>query len=335
MNNSPLFCSRIAIIGTLALVVTLLSGCAPGEPPVNSQQIANRGLFSAALSEDGHYLVAGSLYHGGSFWRLDTNERLFNWNHEAGDFSPLTAVTATAHGNFAVTVVDDQLVLWDGNKGNSLTFFVAPATIQDAKLGPNGRYALLGLSDRTAVLFDAMRGGIQRTFAHDGRVLSVDMNADGTLAITGAEDQQAILWDIASGEPRFRWPHNNEVRLVRMSPDGKRVISVSKYDRTAIWDTTSGEMIGQIPQSRWRIVRGEVFTSAAFSADGSLILTGTTARDVHLWQMPGPTLVKTWTLPRREEMKRSAASVLAVGFTDTQGEYRAVSADGMIHRLKR
>jgi len=324
-----------ALAATFSLTMVLtLSGCEQGEPPVASEQVADRGLFSAALSHDGNYALIGSLQHGGSLWKTDSFERIFNWNHEAGAFTPITVSAMTGHGRFALTVESDRMVLWNAVDGRALTFFSAPANVLDAALGPDGRYALLGLSDTNAVLFDAKKGGIKRTFHTDGRVWSVALDASGSLALTGGEDEIARLWDVESGTEKQRWEHNNEIRGVALSEDGSLALTIAKYDRAAVWDTQSGLLVGRLPQSRWRLVRGEVFTTAAISSDNKYILTGTTARDVHLFEMPGPRLVKTWSLSKTENWKRSAASVIAVGFTETDGNFIAISADGYLHRLK-
>lgn len=233
-----------------------------------------------------------------------------------------------------MTASHDTLVLWDTASGGAITYFTAPAKVNAIALGPGGRLALLGLSDDTAVLFDARKGGIRRVFAHEGRVRSVALDADARLALSGSEDRSARLWDVASGAQLQRWQHDADVRLVALAPDGSRALSVSKYDRAVVWDTLSGRELGALPAFRARVTRGETWTAAAFSADGTRLLTGTTDRRVQLWELPALERRAQWEMPRRAEWKRSGAYILAVGFGAAEGACLSVSADGFVHRLR-
>ncbi|MBP8925407.1 MAG: hypothetical protein KBG75_06105 [Pseudomonadales bacterium] len=320
------------LMAGLALLLGL-GACDGASKPASSLEVADKGAFSAALSADGSYAVVGSLTHGGSLWDVDTGERRFNWNHRAGEYSPITSAAISPDAGYAITAADNSLVAWNTASGAALTFFSAPAQVLSLALGPQGEHALLGLSDDSAVLFDALKGGILRVFPHQGRVRSVALNRDATLALTGSEDDTARLWDVASGRELQRWEHAGDVRLVALSGDGARALSVSKYDRAALWDTSTGLETGSLPVSRWRTVRGETFTAAAFSADGTRLLTGTTDHRVQLWQLPTLRQIETWELPRRADWKRSGAYVLAVGFSSDDRLLLCVSADGFIHRL--
>lgn len=317
----------------LALVVGL-AACGSRDAPVASLEVAARGAFSVALSPDGRQAVIGSLLHGGSLWDIDSGERRFDWNHRAGTYTPITAVAFAPGGDAAMTAEDETLVLWDTAGGAAVTYFTAPAKVNAIALGPGGRLALLGLSDDTAVLFDARRGGILRVFAHEGRVRSVALDAAAKLALTGGEDRSARLWDVETGAELQRWQHDADVRLVALAPDGARALSVSKYDRAVVWDTSSGRELGSLPAFRARITRGETWTAAAFSHDGTRLLTGTTDRRVQLWELPAVERRAEWEMPRREDWKRSGAYILAVGFGAAEGACLSVSADGFVHRLR-
>lgn len=320
--------------GALAfLLVAALAACGQREAPQSSLELAARGAFSAALSPDGRLAAIGSLTHGGSLWNLDTAERRFNWNHRTGALSQITALAFAPGSDAAMTAENDTLVLWDTARGAALSFFNAPATVNAVALGPGGELALLGLGNGTAVLFDARKGGIRRVLAHGGAVRSVALDAGGRFALSGGDDRSARLWDVASGTELQRWLHDADVRLVALSPDASRALSVSKYERAVVWDTASGREIGTLPIYSTRLLRGETFTAAAFSADGKRLLTGTTDRRVQLWDL-GPIAQRMeWQLPRRENWKRSGAYVLAVGFGAAEGAALSVSADGFVHRL--
>lgn len=317
-----------------AALLLALAGCSTGEPPAGSLEVARRGAHSAALSRDGHRLAVGSLTQGGSLWSLDPDERLFNWNHAGGGTSSLTALAFSPDGDFALSAEGSTVVLWSAREGNALTFFRAPSSVLSLALGPQGRLALLGLEDGNAVLFDAQAGGIRRSLAHDGRVHSVAMDLRGLRALTGSADRSARLWDLESGRELHRWSLDAEVRLVALAADGSRAFASGKYDRATVWDAAGAAPIAELPTWNSRILRGETFTAASLSEDGTRLVTGTTDGRVQFWEVSPMRELGAWKLPRRSDWKRGGSYLLAVGFGAGEGMLLGVSADGFIHRLR-
>lgn len=329
MNPAP----RPAHALCLTLALLGLAACSREHAPYASLELAAKGAHSAAIASDGKQAAIGSLTHGGSLWNIETGERRFNWNHRAGNLTPITAIGFSPEGAYALSAEGSEMVLWSTASGEALTFFTAPAAVQAVALGPQGDHALLGLADDKAVIFDARRGGVLREFAHQGRVHSVAMDARGTLALSGSADGTAQLWKVADGTALQVWTHEADVRLVALAADGSRALSVSKYDRAVVWDTATGLELAELATLSTRIVRGETFTAAAFSADGSRLLTGASDSRVLLWQISPLELRARWSLPRRSDWKRSGAYLLAVGFAPGDRDYLAIGADGFIHRL--
>lgn len=318
----------------LCLVLGLLglAGCGNDAAPYASLELAT-GAHSASIAADGSQAVIGSLTQGGSLWNIDSAERRFNWNHRAGSLTPITAIGFSPDGDFALSAEGAEVVLWSTASGQALTFFTAPASVLALALGPRGDLALLGLADAKAVIFDARQGGVLREITHQGRVHSVALDAGGTLALTGSADRTAQLWKIEDGTRLQTWAHDTDVRLVALAADGSRALSVSKYDRAAIWDTATGLELAELTTLQTRTVRGETFTAAAFSGDGSRLLTGASDGRVLLWQLAPLAQRASWKLPRRSEWKRTGAYLLAVGFAPGDRDYLAIGADGFIHRL--
>ena len=318
----------------LISVMLLITGCDGGSAPEESWETAVKGNYSAALSQDGTLSIIGSITHGGSLWATSQHERRFNWNHRQGEYSNIIASGFSPEGLFALTADHQTMELWDTTTGAALTFWTAPNEVLSVDLTPKGNYAFLGLGDYSAVLFDVKRGGIQRTFYHEDRVRSVALSANGELAISGSEDQTAKLWNINSGEALFSWPHADEVVTVAIAAKGDKAFSVAKYDKAVIWDTNSGKAIGELPLRPTAIKRGQSFTSARFSADSKLLLTGNSDRVVQLWDTQKLTEIKRWTVPKRDPWKPTSASISAVSFSNKRGEYYAIASNGFTHQLK-
>lgn len=318
----------------LLVLCSLLVACSGTEAPFSGVELAVRGAYSATISPDGRLALLGSLTQGGSLWNLETEERLYNWNHRAGANSDITATAFSPDNEFAMTAESDSLVLWNVRQGSAETFFNAPSEVLSVALGLSGNHALLGLADGTAVLFDARRGGVLRRFDHDGPVRSVAMDASGTRALSGSDDRSARLWDIQSGKLVQRWDHRTGVRLVALSADGALAISVGKYERATLYDTATGLARGELSLYMSRVQRGQSYTAFSFSADGSRLLTASNDRAVQLWQLSSISAVGSWSIPRNNKWKRSGVHILAVGFSPDRSAFHAISADGQLHRLR-
>lgn len=340
--SNRLHSSKLASLTAFLLVS--LSACSPPEKPVQQFEVSVRGAYTAALSADGQRAVVGSVNHGASYWDSQHNERLYDWNLKPGQYTEATASAVSGNGQFALTASAQQMVLWDTQTGKAFTFFNAPAEILSVSLSRSGKYALLGLANYTAVLFDAKKGGVLRTLHHDSRVRSVHLSGDGQLALTGADDNSARLWDIKKGTLLHRRQHSENVQLVRLSPNKQWALSVSKYDKAALWNVKSGQTVAELDIAGEALKRGKSFTAAEFSADGNFLLTGSSNREVTLWdisqlQSDTPsnndiqrlTKNKRWLLTKRQWMKPTGATVLSLAFAEEH--IVTIGSNGLLYFL--
>ena|GEM_PF-144530 len=316
------------------LLMSTLTACGPKAlPPAHQLEIAAVGIHSGALSNNGEYAIAGSLYHGISYWRLRDGERLFDWSHRPGADTTLSAADFSPDDHWAITADVHTLALWDTETGITPRYWRAPGDILSAQLSRDGQHALLGLSDHTAVLFDIRRGGVLRTLNHNNRVRSVSLSDDNKIAATGSEDYSAATWDLENNQPLARMRHNDEVQLVVLSPDGSRVLSVSKYDKAVVWESKTGEILAEIPLAASRLKRGLRFTTARFSADNDYLLTGQTDQIVTLWPLADLAHPIKWKVTKRKLWKPTGAVIVDVAFTAEAGTFYALASNGLAFRL--
>lgn len=338
--------STYSLLIPITLITCLLSACNTPKP-AKSTEVAVKGLYSSSMSDNGEYAIIGSITHGGSLWRLSDMERMYNWNHQskqaaknndgpsetniiASDFSP--------EGRFALTADHQTMVLWNVENGQALTYWTAPAEVLSIALTPEGNQALLGLSNHQAVLYEAKTGGIRLRLNHTNRVRSVDISADGRWAVTGSEDETAVLWNVKTGKPIHTYQHSDDVQLVKMSRDASRILSVSKYDKAVLWRGSDGKTIGEIklretPLGDFATKRGLTITTAAFSEDGSLLVTGNSDRLVQLWNTNTLKEIGRWELPKRNPWKPTSAAVLSLSFGPPKTIYAAAS-NGYINKIR-
>lgn len=320
---------------TISCMGIWLCACQSDHHPDKSWENAVKGTYSAALSNDGELGIVGSITHGGSLWQTEKGVRLYDWNHQKGEFTNIIACGFSPDAKFALTADHQTMVLWSTESGKALTYWTAPNEVLSVALTANGNYALLGLGDHSMVLFDVKRGGVQRTFYHSNRVRSVALSVNGELALSGSDDQTARLWNVKTGDLLFNWQHQESVVTVALAPSGNRAFTVAKYDEAVIWDTTTGKAIGKLPLQATAIKRGQAFTSAAFSADGKLLLTGTSDRLVQLWDADKLIELRHWIVPKRDPWKPTSASIAAVSFSTKKHRYYAIASNGFTHRLER
>jgi len=325
---------RITLLPALTTLLAslLLSGCfQPG--PEASLEVAAKGLYSGDISTEGDQFVIGSIYHGGSFWR--GKERVFNWNHKADDKTVIVATDFSPDGNWVITAEARALVLWSTRTGQASQYLATPADVLDVALGPNGNYALVGMTDNSALLYSLRQKAVVRVLPHNNSVRSVAISDDGRLGLTGSEDTTATLWDLDSGRPLQRMQHADDVQQVALSPDGSIALTAAQYDKAILWRTRNGEVIGELPLGAERLKRGTRFTAARFSADGGQLLTGMPNQEVQLWDVNRLTLLNQWRLPKRQAWKPTSAAVVAVSFDQRPGIYHVLASDGFKHDLKR
>ena len=151
--------------------------------------------------------------------------------------------------------------------------------VNSVAFSPEGKYVLMGSTDKTAKLWETATGVELHTFSgHTDWVNSVAFSPDGKYVLTGSTDTTAKLWDIATGvELRTFSGHTSAVSSVAFSPDGKYVLTGSTDTTAKERDTATGVELRTF-SGHTRAV-----TSVAFSPDGKYALTGSADNTAKLW----------------------------------------------------
>ena len=323
---------RFGAPGCALILSVVLTGCGSGDSPEKHVEYALQGAYSATISPQAKYAAIGSFNHGGSLWDITQHERLYNWNHKAGDFSIIAASAFSPDELYASTANQQDLVLWNLSNGQPEGFWSSPAEILDMDLSPNGDYALLGLADHTAVYFDVKNGGVIQTFRHDARVKSVDLSDDALLALTGDDAYNATLWDVQGNRILHSIKLGNIVDTVALSPDKQLIFSSGSLDKAVIWSAQDGKVLHTLSDNKDLFGKRLSFTSARFSSDNSKLLTGTASGSVQLWNTTDGKMLRNWGVHKRDPYGPNSTGVYAVGFG--QGKYFAVGSNGIINELK-
>lgn len=318
----------------LAPIFLLVSGCSDLTPPEKTWSLALKGHYSAALSDDGSLAVVASINHGGSIWQLPQHERIFNWNHKAGEYSLLSHVAVSGDGRYGATAEQNRLTLWDATSGQSVNFWALSADIRSLDLSSDGQYLLAGLDNNTAVLISTAQGKGVRTFSTDDQISSVSISQDNSLALAGTGLGSVYLWNISDGELRGQWSHDNQVRASAISPDNRYAFSGAQAGSGIVVDLNSGQILMNIDINRGGNIAAATYTAATFSNDQPLLVTGTSTGKLKLWNLSTKQVIADWEASKRDAWKPSGVVVQDIAFASGQ-KLRAIASNGLAYEFGR
>lgn len=225
----------------------------------------------------------------------------------------IQALALSPDGSRMVTgSLDATAKLWDTATGALIeTFSGHTGGVYGVAFSPDGTQVLTGSVDKTARLWSVASGQTVRTYAeHTNAINAVAFSPDGNYLATGSSDNTARIWDVAQTKSLHTLTgHTQAMNAVTFSPNGATVFTKSNDDTIKQWDRNSGFRLKSIPfnslgygslvffpastqllasagldggLSIFDSVTGKVLKeynvgschSAAFSPDGSLVLTG-------------------------------------------------------------
>jgi len=170
---------------------------------------------------------------------------------------------------------------WDLQVGLPLTVPLDLIALEVLAKSPDGRRALIRLSNNTAGIWNLQTGkGTAQNVQHESKIFAGCFSPDGNTLLTGGLDQQIRFWDCSTGKP-IGEPirHGGIVRAVAFSHSGKLILSGSSDQTAQLWDAQTRAPIGQAMRHPRELVK------VAFSPDDRLALTISTDNLPRLWDV--------------------------------------------------
>jgi WD40 repeat protein/DNA-binding SARP family transcriptional activator len=244
-------------------------------------------VTSVMFNPDGKTALSGSVDTTLIMWDVGSGSIIRRYEGHRGE---ITGIAISPDGRVALSGSSDQtLVLWNLASGEVIRSFTGHnGEVHSIAFSPDGSMIASGSSDTELILWDAATGNLIRRFeGHLGAVTSVAFSPDGETILSGSLDQVLILWDVESGEPVRRYEgHQDQVNTVAFSPDGRAVISAGGSEEAfnttqepvlILWDVASGEALNRFKGHSAPV------TTAAFSPDGKMVLSGSSDMSLILW----------------------------------------------------
>ncbi|ROR60371.1 WD-40 repeat-containing protein [Vibrio crassostreae] len=262
------------------IVITLLNGCFFFQDDEQRWEIEPNGATSFALSRDGRFALLYSQQKQLLLWDLAEDQELAQLGPQDQLENQVSRIRISDNGRFAITASQMNFAVWDLSWTQAEGLWsISDGLIRDVDISSNGEKVLLSLSNGKAIYVDLVTGRRLEFLAHREKVNSVSLSSNGRYALSGGNDYKAYLWDTESGLVLRTFEHEQRVVRVALQRDGELAFTSDGGNQAMIWDLETGEPQAQLQS--WS--RQLIFSSARFSDDGSMLVTGTPSSQVSVW----------------------------------------------------
>jgi len=308
-------------IYTLVFCALFITACLP--KAIQTHQLIIEPSYDASLSEQGDLVLVSTANSGLQLWDLKTKQQKFTWIHgEANNSAVDTSISPNQA--FAASLSRSTVALWSIADGSSQGWWSLPSSGQSVAVANNGAL-LIGLNDGSVMSLRPNSSSLIKFLGHTEKVNSVSLSADGRLALTGSNDQHAILWNAATGQPIHDWQLNNRIISVSLNQLGTLSFIGDSTNIAKIIDNKRGESISQL-----KILRRKMnFSTARFSNNDTLLITGTPAREVIVWSVESGKKIAKWQVQRTKRAQTKGAVVYSVANSDPN-KIISISSNGLV-----
>ena len=268
---------------------------------------ANSPLEALAADRDGKRFATGGWNGTALIWDLETGEILQTLKH-GGEY--VNSVAFSPDGRFLATGSNDPngyIQIWDTESGKCVSFLKGhDDDVLSVSYSKDGSRLLSSSYDKTARLWDIASGKEIRKFVgHTWWVWSAAFSADESRIITASQDGTSIVWDIGSEKrkPAFTG-HRGPVFSALFSPDGKHAVTAGYDRRVLAWNPDEIQQFdfknlsdnASASTNQFRAFEGHTgpVCTLGFSADGTLLLSGSYDNTVRVWAFDSTQALKTF-----------------------------------------
>jgi len=299
-----------------------------------SQQEVHTGESLSALSHSDNIITASALSKDGQFNLVADGKTVCLWaskqiksalhclNGDAAQFIELLDISE--NNQFYLTSNQMTVRLYSLKSKQQLgEWAVEGHIINEMDISANGGKILLGFRSGEASIIDVKRNKVTTFKKHRLDINSVSLSDDGAIAFTGSSEKKAMLWHTESGNNIHEFKHASRVNHVSISADGKLGFTLDAIKDRTFWDLSTGNSIAELDTN----LRFFEFNDSRFSADNTLLLTGSPKQIIKLWRVSDGALMAEW----QSEMTRGRSSVLGVAYSG-KGKIVTSNSDGLFEQ---
>ncbi|MGH6736643.1 MAG: PQQ-binding-like beta-propeller repeat protein [Methyloceanibacter sp.] len=173
---------------------------------------------------------------------------------------------------------DGAVYAWRTDPASPERVLAGDGKTETIAFSPDGKRVLAGAFDSVA-MFDAATG--RRLYTLPDSWGEASFSPDGGRVLTRHRKKSSI-WDSASGKLVVALQDDRLMDFARFSPDGQRVLTIFYDHKPVLWDAVTGERLLELDYAGEISGYAGKILDAAFSPDGTRILT-VTPSDSTIW----------------------------------------------------
>ncbi len=235
-----------------------------------------------AISPDGSRIASASQDTTVRLWDVRTLSPLATLTQHTGS---VTGVDFSPDGRLLATVSLDGTI-WIGEASSGEKIAQLPnfgGAVWSVAFSHDGHRLATGSADGTIWLWGLYDNSIMRLDGHTGPVTALNFSADDSRLLSSSWDRTARLWNVEGVPPAPAQTlltlvgHDAPVTSAGFTQAG--LVTTALDGTIHLWDSTTGQPIRVIQSGAASI------SSAAFSVDGSQVITAGTEGIIEQWNM--------------------------------------------------
>jgi WD40 repeat protein len=252
-------------------------------------------MNSAMFSPDGKKIITASSDSKARIWDVQTKKMLIELK---GHSNRVESACFSKDGKSILTSSwDNTAILWNEADGKIISRLSGHTTaMHDATYSPDGKMMATGSEDNIIRIWKVKDGKMMFELkGHTDFITSLHFSPDGKKLLSSSADNTAKIWDLSTRKITTDLnKHTNMIVTANFSNDGKRVVTASWDFTTKLWDAYTGELLKEFKEDKPDSIDlpfRHAIESAAFSMDGSKIVTGSLDGLVRIWDIESGHLI--------------------------------------------
>ncbi len=263
-------------------------------------------VWCLAVSPDGRTVASGSSDQTIRLWDVASGKAIRTIRVRGPvkglAFSPdgrrlASAIGEDRYSTWMGPIPGSAAQVWDVETGEqNLKLAGHDGGVKAVAFAPDGKTLATAGNDGSVRLWDAVTGALRRRQnPGDTPLEAVAFSPDGERIAAVGQDQKVRLWEAATGELLLKLDAPKGWGLgLAFSPDGRTLVTAAEQD---VQGFNAGAAVQGHPVRVWEVATGlerarfeghqGTAHAAAFSADGTAVLTGGADGCVFLWDLTG------------------------------------------------